>query len=399
MKNRHFVLLVVSLTVVSCYIEVATAPNRPPNAFVVRAKTQNNNVVLSWNKAIDPDGDAVKYDIVYKSDTIARNINDTTFTLTNLPYSIEVAGFVIAKDSKGAMTSSPYNTSISENPFVLVPDINFERELIRLKIDDVQDGKLLKVSAKKIAYLYLDNLGIKNLEGIEAFIDLDRLFVTYNGLSKLDLSNNKSLTGLFAYGNQLKEIDLGKNTLLQDLGIAENNISVIDISKNLDLTNLWASENGLTTLIIGKNNSLKQISIPKNKVEFLDISQAPNLSILSAYKNSLKNLDASNNIGLIHLDVGINQLSQLDVTKNTKLKDLFISSNNFTKIDVSKNINLEGLLVNENNISELNLCNNTKIIYLWCQTNQIQTILLKDVSQVKSHWLKDASTVYKKCSD
>lgn len=55
---------------------------------------------------------------------------------------------------------------------------------------------------------------ITSLEGIEAFISLDKLDCSYNELRKLNLSKNKLLTILYCSSNKLSKLDLSKNKLL-----------------------------------------------------------------------------------------------------------------------------------------------------------------------------------------
>ena len=42
-----------------------------------------------------------------------------------------------------------------KSEYVIIPDINFEKALIQLKIDDVQDGKVLKTNVLKVTSLYI----------------------------------------------------------------------------------------------------------------------------------------------------------------------------------------------------------------------------------------------------
>ncbi len=97
------------------------------------------------------------------------------------------------------------------SPFVENPDINFENALIKLNIDDVQDGNLLKANAEKITTLNIQNFNISNLEGIEAFTNVVSLDFSNNQLKSIKISKNTKIE-FFVCSNSL---DISKNTILE----------------------------------------------------------------------------------------------------------------------------------------------------------------------------------------
>jgi Leucine-rich repeat (LRR) protein len=80
--------------------------------------------------------------------------------------------------------------------YVKIPDINFEKALIELNIDDVQDGQILIMNTEKEDSLDIYNKKIKSLEGIEAFKNLSLLNCFFNELTNLDVSKNLNLKAL-----------------------------------------------------------------------------------------------------------------------------------------------------------------------------------------------------------
>jgi hypothetical protein len=78
-----------------------------------------------------------------------------------------------------------------EPDYVLIPDVIFEEELVKLRIDNFIDGKVMKDSALKVKSLSLrlgsSNEPISNLSGIEAFINLEFLDCSQHGLTNLDV--------------------------------------------------------------------------------------------------------------------------------------------------------------------------------------------------------------------
>ena len=146
---------------------------------------------------------------------------------------------------------------IIEDPlYAKIPDVNFEKALISLKIDDVQDGKLLRSSAEKVTELYVDGYGKsdneknKNLQGIEAFKNLIKLDCSYNQLTSLDVSKNVKLTKLWCYKNQLTSLDISKNVSLNVLYCSNNKLTSLDVSKNTKLTWFGCLNNPLQTICV-----------------------------------------------------------------------------------------------------------------------------------------------------
>ena len=155
MKKNLFLFLILTTLGYACSKKEDAKPNTPPSTFTISSKQTNTDLLLTWTKAKDPEGDLVSYTFIYK-DTLVKNITDTSYVIKNVPYSSTITGSIIAKDAKGASTTVPFSVTTTENPYVLIPDINFEKALIELKIDDVQDGKLLRSSAEKVTRLQLN---------------------------------------------------------------------------------------------------------------------------------------------------------------------------------------------------------------------------------------------------
>ena len=331
-------------------------PNLPPAAFTVTAKlaASGTDVVLTWTKAKDPNGDPVTYAVVYK-DTLAKNLTDTTYTIKNVAYSTTVAGTVIASDNQKASTPASFSIASGVNPYVTIPDVNFEKALVALKIDDAQDGKLLITSAQKVTRLEVSSKQIASLQGIETFTNLAYLDIRTNALTTIDISKATSLSALLGNDNKLTSLDVSKNVALKYLDCSANLLTALDVSKNTALTNLTCSV---------------------NKIISLDVSQNTALTDFDCQSNSLATLDVSKNVKLSTLFCGTNKLTALDVSKNTALTYLDCSGNQLTALDLKTNAALLGMV-------------STK--------NSIQTICVADASKIPSAWRKDATATYQVC--
>jgi hypothetical protein len=362
--------------------EVVIIPNQPPGNFNVTSTLGSNgqDVILKWTKSEDPEGDAVTYSVVY-TDTLAKNLSDTTFIIKKLPFGIEVKGSVVAKDTKGDKTVSNFSIKTGSD-YVTIPDVNFEKALIELNIDDVQDGKILRANILKITTLEIDgqtklpNFKIANINGIEAFINLKRLYIVYSNL---------------------KTVDVSKNTLLESIGFFGNELIRLDISKNILLTELYCDRNQLIDLDVSQNPALLQLTVTGNQLTNLDVSKNINLTTLECYGNQLSTLDISKNLTLSRLFCHSNNLKSLDITKNISLKELVCGYNPMSSLDLNQNRNLIFLFCTDSQLNSLDVSKIVGLKTLDCSNNKIQTICVSNLNQVKSDWQKDPTTTYKVC--
>ena len=152
---------------------------------------------------------------------------------------------------------------------VLIPDLNFEKALIKAGLDDKEDGKLTitdsitKTTSLNISIPKGAPSDIKSLVGIEWFTSLTHLNCSGNQLTTLDVSKNTSLTNLNCYGNQLTTLDVS-NTSLTNLYCRDNQLTTLDVSKNISLTNLDCINNKMNGLDISRCSELTQLQCDNN---------------------------------------------------------------------------------------------------------------------------------------
>lgn len=225
-------------------------------------------------------------------------------------------------------------------PEVNIPDNNFLNALIKLGVDTDGDSKISPAEAEAITYLDVSGTYetpgmIENMEGIEAFINLDTLNCSYNQLTTLDISKNTALVLLNCGSNQLTVLDVSNNTALINLYCWDNQLSTLDVSNNTALRLLSCKSNPLSYLDISNNTILKWLYCARNQLTSLDVSNNTALEMLFCPHNQLTTLDLSNNIVLISLLCDRNQLTTIDVSKNIALTIFFCFSNQLTTLDVS----------------------------------------------------------------
>ena len=130
-----------------------------------------------------------------------------------------------------------------------VPDDNFEQELINLGVDVVLDDYVITSGIDTITVLYINNLGINDLTGIEDFIALRELFCYSNQISFLDLSNNSNLFEVSCGNNQLISLDLrnGNNLgLWYFMSMNNPSLSCIDVDDVVWADYNWAKDTWTT---------------------------------------------------------------------------------------------------------------------------------------------------------
>lgn len=208
---------------------------------------------------------------------------------------------------------------------VNIPDANFKAALVGNSFINTNLDSEIQVSEASAFSDSIDvsSLGISDLTGIEAFVNITLLNCFNNSLTSLDVSNNTALTYLNCCCNSLTSLDVSSNTKLTYLRCSGNSLTSLDLSNNTALVELNCDYNPFTTLDLSNNVAL----------ETLDCS--------GLY--FLTDLNISNNTLLMSLSVGYNtSLLTLDLSNNTALTSLWASESSFSYIDLrnGNNINM-----------------------------------------------------------
>ena len=267
------------------------------------------------------------------------------------------------KGNNSGLSEEKKGIKIGSNTF---PDEKF-RAYILENIDKDGDGYLSETEIAETTSITCGARSISSLKGIEYFVNVQSIDCRGNNLTQLDVSKNTALEDLLCSENNLTQLDVSKNTALEYLDCSENNLTQLDVSKNIYLLGLDCSENNLTQLDVSKNTVLAKLSCQQNNLTQLDVSK--NVWYLNCYNNNLTQLDISKSVELRDLSCAKNNLTQLDVSKNTELQDLDCSGNNLTQLDVSENAKLCELKCYNNNISQLDMSNKSNLRILSCDRN------------------------------
>ena len=302
------------------------------------------------------------------------------------------------KGNNSGSSEEKKGIKIDENTF---PDENFRAYILK-KIDKDGDGYLSETEIAETTSITCADRSISSLKGIEYFVNvqlidcsgynltqldvskntaLEDLLCSENNLTQLDVSENTALEVLYCSENNLTQLDVSKNTALEHLDCSENNLTQLDVSKNIYLLGLDCSENNLTQLDVSKNTVLEKLSCQQNNLTQLDVSK--NVWYLNCYNNNLTQLDVSKNVKLWDLYCSENNLTQLDISKSVKLRDLSCAKNNLTQLDVSKNTELQDLDCSGNNLTQLDVSENAKLCELKCYNNNISQLDVSNKSNLR----------------
>lgn len=297
------------------------------------------------------------------------------------------------------------------------------------------DGIFTPSELADIFNLRFENLGIKNLKGIEFFTNINALFCskvplegtldlskntrintifigneTDNNLENLNLSNLTNIRNLFLRC-PLTSLDVSDLINLEDCELSGcENISAVDFSNCTRLVklNIYRGSKALvnsaaytvnkesllefevqssycTYLDLSEFSSLIDVSIVSNKdlISYTLPTNTTNLKYLCITQNDkITTIDVSRYTSLVRLYCRNNKLTSLDVSKNTALKSLLCDRNNLTELDISKNTELLALDVADNHLTELDLSKNTKLKALCCYNNHLTELDLSKQSDL-----------------
>jgi len=242
-----------------------------------------------------------------------------------------------------------------------IPDANFKNALLNHVpvIDTNNDGEIQVSEAEAVdGSLRVQESGIDDLTGIEAFVNLFSLDCSSNNLTSVDISSNTSLLGVKLNQNSLSDIDVSMIGALSTLSLSDNSINSLDVSQNLELKSIDISANPIANLDITNNTDLELFSCNDTNINFIDVSQNPNLFFLRVSETPMSNIDLSNNTNLEQFSCFETNISTLDFSQNINLKLVTIDNTLITEIDLTNNPNLESFTCAFTNISSLDVSQN-----------------------------------------
>lgn len=293
---------------------------------------------------------------------------------------------------------------------ISIPDTNFEKALIDLKIDSdgIINGYILESDALVPIELVVSNYGIKDLTGISAFQNLTSLNCGNNELENIDVSSNSNLEELNCSNNNITNLILGamvsdgpytpklnaSNNRINSfsdgqfvtLDISHNELIDININSN-KLVQLYANDNGITNSLINVTRTDSPldldpiINLDNNLLQINEISSSLHKNISFHNNTTLEKL-ILNKLPLEELSIftesdtlnvesfGLNLLENFNVINNEKLQHLdFKSVKSTGNFKISDNDNLTSINIDSDNNSSSIITNNAKLTHITVNNN------------------------------
>lgn len=268
--------------------------------------------------------------------------------------------------------------------YVEIPDINFEKQLVKLKLDTILDHSVLIANIQNIDSLTISSSKkdtIKSIKGIEAFKKLRILDCVGNDLNDLDFSSNTLLEKLDCSRNEkLKKLVISNNLNLKYLSIGSGTISHngvpnilyidFDISRNIKLDHFTAWMTYIPKIDFSLNPLLRSVTIKACKSEEINISKNNKLEFICIESNhSLKSLDFKNKPNLEFVFCDRNAIEKIDIIENENLTWFTCNNNKITEIVFPVNSKLETVSCNTNLIKNIDLASSKNLKYLDVENN------------------------------
>lgn len=323
-----------------------------------------------------------------------NNINLMSFDATSNTsltcVQVDDANYMNTNWSSGIDATASYNT-ICAACVVTIPDANFKNALLaNLAINTNANTEIECAEAANFTdTIFVGNLGISDLTGIEAFTSITGLVCNFNSLTTLDLSSNTALQFLHCYDNLINSLNVSGNTALVNLWCSNNDLDFIDVSNNTLLEGFACFNNNFTSLDVSNNLALKDFRCSVNNLTTVDVSNNTQLELLYCGNNIINTLDLSNNLMLQALDCGPNQLSSIDLSANAALELLEAGNNDLVNLDLSNNTALISIYANGNALTSLkiNNGNNSNLIAFSALNNpNLTCIQVDNVNYMNSNW-------------
>ena len=271
------------------------------------------------------------------------------------------------------------------DPIISIPDANFKAKLLAanesnqiakninnqwFKIDVNNDGEIQISEALSVSYLNigcngcLNTLKISNLNGIESFVNINRLFFNNNNVNSINLNTLNQLKELGLENNQITNLEVNNLIQLTNLGCSFNQIQNLNISALINLKRLDCSNNLITSLNLSNNTLIEDVYCNGNLLNNINIQNLDNLNILSIYSNQLTELNFNGVTTLGGLLCNNNLLTTLDLSNQKEIFALQCHNNQLVSLFVKNSSTESG------GVYPLNFSNNPNLQYICCDDFQ-----------------------------
>ncbi len=204
---------------------------------------------------------------------------------------------------------------------VNIPDANFKNALISLGVDTNNNGEIEYTEAEAVDSLNVAGVGIEEITGIEAFINIEYLDCSNNEAYGLDVSNATKLISLNCNYCLSGNLNLSLCTLLKYYYCRSTFTDAINVSNCPQLEELDCSGSIIQNLNLSNNHRLRSLECEGNLLSSLNLSSNDSLEYLNCSNNYFDALIVPHNQGnhLQYLDCSYTWIQSLDLSQNYNL--------------------------------------------------------------------------------
>ncbi len=273
-------------------------------------------------------------------------------------------------------------TLICNSQIIDFPDISLKYELVNEQCvdsdgdgvadsdaDTNDDGEIQITEAENITSLVLITNTAAEFEGLEYFINLERLIVYSPNYESLDAVPTTNLNFLELGGGSFptNQLNLTGFTNLSTLVGSHLEISTLDLGGLINLETLMLlGMYDLTGLDLSDLTSLEFVEIPHSDIQSIDLDGL----------NSLEHLDLNNSYHLMNIDLsGLINLSYLDLSYNEFISNLDASQNhNLITLNLQSSIDLQSLNLKNGSIEDINIEDCSSLQFICVDGDEMETI-------------------------
>lgn len=309
----------------------------------------------------------------------------------------------------GAAASAWADVEINETNF---PDEAFRNWVMQWDTDNSGGLSEQEISAAGDTQIptaiYINNMGISNLKGIEYFTHATSLNCAGNNLTELDVSAlenlwflkcsdnqleslkiHPNLSRLHAYNNNLSEFVIPENSRAWELKLYNNQLQSFQLPLNMrferneafDPATIYRSiklnYNPITSLNLSSNAEVHWLDVSDTQLNTIDVSQLPSLGSLSMNNCPISHIDLSQNTNLGEFTARCTSFESLDFSNNTQLKSLDVGwCENLTEINFVNSTELEKFVCPYTSLKSLDLSQNTYpyLYFIYADNCQLETM-------------------------
>jgi len=210
------------------------------------------------------------------------------------------------------LLAQPTNTSINQflrvQYNVLTDDIDSSlKKWISQEYNIANPSDCSTEEAEKVKEISCKEKGIKTLNGLDKFKNIERIYLSDNKITDFDLSPFPNLKELDCSYCPVKKLNISNNFLLEYIryeGLRGNNLGEISFSGNPNLKKIIGGQDGISQIDLSSNPQVEEIDIRLSQnFRFIDIQACSKLKKIRLWGVLIPFVDLTKNENLEHVEI------------------------------------------------------------------------------------------------